>query len=141
MNRPTERSRTTLFLIELAIALGVFAFCAAVCLGVFGTAKRLTRESDALSGASVAAQSAAECYKAAAGDLTACAALLNTAPENGTLTLGYDETWHRTAEKVAFELVLVPRGERHAEVTVFAVGSAEPIFSLTASCFAEGVQP
>lgn len=141
MNRPTERSRTTLFLIELAIALGVFAFCAAVCLGIFGTAKRLTRESEALSGASVAAQSAAECYKAAAGDLTACAVLLDAVLENGAVTLGYDENWQRTAQNAAFELVLTPREDRHAEVIVFAVGSAEPIFSLTASCFGEGVQP
>ena len=141
MNRPTERSRTTLFLIELAIALGVFAFCAAVCLGVFGTAKRLTRESEALSGASVAAQSAAECYKAADGDLDACAALLEAKAENGVLTLNYDENWRRTAENAAFVLVLTPREDRHAEVTVFAAGSAEPVFSLTASYFGEGVQP
>lgn len=141
MNRPTERSRTTLFLIELAIALGVFAFCAAVCLGVFGTAKRLTRESEALNGASVAAQSAAECYKAADGDLDACAALLEAAPENGALTLGFDENWRRTAENAAFVLVLTPYADCHAEVAVFAVGSAEPVFSLTASYFGEGVQP
>lgn len=141
MNHPTERSRTTLFLIELAIALGVFAFCAAVCLGVFGTAKRLTRESEALSGASVAAQSAAECYKAADGDLDACAALLDAKSENGVLTLNYDENWRRTAENAAFVLVLTPREDRHAEVAVFAVGSDVPVFSLTASYFGEGVQP
>ena len=141
MNRPTERSRTTLFLIELAIALGVFAFCAAVCLGVFGTAKRLTRESEALNGASVAAQSAAECYKAADGDLAACAALLEAKSENGVLMLNYDENWRRTAENAAFVLVLTPREDRHAEVTVFAAGSDAPVFSLTASCFGEEVQP
>lgn len=141
MNRPTERSRTTLFLIELAIALGVFAFCAAVCLGVFGTAKRLTRESEALNGASVAAQSAAECYKAADGDLAACAALLDAKAENGVLTLNYDENWRRTAENAAFVLVFTPCEDLHAEVTVFASGSDVPVFSLTASCFGEGVQP
>ena len=119
----------------------MFAFCAAVCLGVFSTAKRLTRESEALSGASVAAQSAAECYKAADGDLAACSALLGAVTENGTLTLSYDENWQRTAENAAFVLVLTPGGDRHAEVSVFSAGSAEPVFSLTASCFGEGVQP
>ena len=74
--RRSGRSKTTLFLIELIVAVGVFSLCAAVCLSLFASAKRMTAESTALNGAALSAQSAAECFKAESGDLARCAAVL-----------------------------------------------------------------
>ena len=141
MNRTPAAKRTTLFLIELAICLGVFAFCAAVCLDLFAQAKRMTRAGTDLTAASVAVQSAAEVYRATDGDLAACANLLGAKPTDDGLRIGYDENWQKTDESPQFWLEIVPKSNGHADVAVRAVDSAEPIFAVTASALSKEVQP
>ncbi|MBR5519556.1 MAG: hypothetical protein IKU55_02445 [Clostridia bacterium] len=141
MNRTPAAKRTTLFLIELAICLGVFAFCAAVCLNLFAQAKRLTCASTDLTAASVAAQSAAEVYRAADGDLEVCANLLGATPIDEGLRIGYDENWQKTNESPQFWLEIAPKSDGHAGVTVRAVDSDEPIFAVVASAILGEVQP
>ena len=41
-------SRSGLLVIELVIAVGVFALCAAICVGLFVQADRVSRDSAAL---------------------------------------------------------------------------------------------
>ncbi|MFB0921097.1 MAG: hypothetical protein QMB62_09475 [Oscillospiraceae bacterium] len=53
-----------LTLLELIIAIGLCAFFAAMDLRIFAAARRLENESDRLSHAVIAAQNAAEFYKA-----------------------------------------------------------------------------
>lgn len=141
MSRTPAAKRTTLFLIELAICLAVFAFCAAVCLNLFAHAKRMTRASTDLTAASVAAQSAAEVYRAADGNLETCAIWLGVAPNADGLRIGYDENWEKTGQSPQFWLEITPKANGHADVTVRAADSAEPIFAVVASAFCEGVQP
>ena len=110
--RRSGRSKTTLFLIELIVAVGVFSLCAAVCLSLFASAKRMTAESTALNGAALSAQSAAECFKAESGDLARCAAVLGAEmDENGAaLRIYYDEQWRITgAAEAAYVLTLSAR--------------------------------
>ena len=75
------RSRTMsgsgLFLIELMLAILIFALASAICLQVFVTASQLSDESVAINRAVISAQSGAECFKATGGDLNETAALLS----------------------------------------------------------------
>ena len=141
MNHVRKRSGTTLFLIELMICVGVFAFCAAVCLGIFAWARQMTRKSTDLSAAALAVQSAAECYKAAKGDPTVCAALLGADIGPNGLTLYFDETWMPTDAPGTFAVTVTPTDARHARIAAAAAGEAEPIFAVTASHFGEEVWP
>ncbi|MBQ1376269.1 MAG: hypothetical protein IIY69_08295 [Clostridia bacterium] len=86
--RPT---RAGLFAIELLIAVCVFVFCAAVCGGLFVRAEVTSRDSVVLNRAVNEARSAAECFKAAGGDLDATARLLGGDVENGVLVIKTDE--------------------------------------------------
>ncbi len=80
--RPTKSG---LFAIELLIAVGVFVFCAVVCLGVFARAELESRDSAELELAMNAARNAAECFKAAGGDLSETAELCRGAVRDGAL--------------------------------------------------------
>lgn len=146
------RSKTTLFLMELIVAIGVFSLCAAVCLSLFASAAQMTAESEALNGAALSAQSAAECFKAEAGDLSRCAALLGaeTDAAGTALRLYYDEQW-RPADASAAVYVLTlsavpPHGEaaqpvRTATVSVTERGGEQPLMTITASAFTEEAAP
>ena len=57
-------SKNGLFLMELMAVIVVFALCAAVCLSVFSRAKQTSQQSARLTGAVLAVQSQAECFKA-----------------------------------------------------------------------------
>lgn len=140
------RSKTTLFLIELIVAVGVFSLCAAVCLSLFASAKRMTAESAALNSAALSAQSAAECFKAESGDLARCAAILGAeTAENGTvLRVYYDERWQAAgASRAAYVLTLsaqpaygeADRPVRTAEVRVAEYGAEQPLMTVTASAY------
>lgn len=87
-------SRSGLLVLELVIAVGVFSLCAAICIGLFVQADRVSRESDALFRAVSASQNVAEQYKAAGGDLDrlaeACGAVQAA---DGSLTLAFDTGW------------------------------------------------
>lgn len=85
--RPTK---TGLFAIELLIAVGVFTFCAAVCMGLFVRAETISRESEALNEAVNLARDLAECFRAAGGDLTETAVRCGGVREDGALVLERD---------------------------------------------------
>lgn len=55
-------------LIELIVAVALFSVAAAICVRLFAGAKTISDEAAQLSRAVVAAQSAAECFKASDGD-------------------------------------------------------------------------
>lgn len=110
--RPT---RSGLFAIELLIAVGVFSLCAAICVGLFVRAELMSRHSDDLNRAVTAARGAAECYKAAGGDLARTAELTGgTLTEDGRLALVFDGSWQPlgtcgTGVEALFLLELTPR--------------------------------
>ena len=70
--RPTKSG---LFAIELLAAVGIFTLCAALCMGIFVHAEVMSRDSGLLNRALQESQRAAECYKAAQGDLDRTASL------------------------------------------------------------------
>ena len=72
----TRSSGSGIFLMEILLALLIFALTSAVCLQVFVTAHRIAAESDSLNRAVVAAQNVAECFKASNGDLSETARLI-----------------------------------------------------------------
>ncbi|MBQ3378931.1 MAG: hypothetical protein IJG50_03595 [Clostridia bacterium] len=86
--RPT---RAGLFAIELLIAVGIFAFCVAVCGGLFVRAEVVSRDSVILNKAVNEARVAAECFKASGGDIDKTARLTGGDVENDALVIELDD--------------------------------------------------
>lgn len=80
--------RSGMFLIELLLALLFFSITAAVCMRIFGASAVMTRKNAARDAALDISVCAAECLKAAGGDLEIAAELLggDAVYENGVLT-------------------------------------------------------
>ena len=139
--RPT---RSGLFAIELLIAVGVFALCAAICIGLFVRAEVMSADSADLNRAVTEARSVAECFKAAGGDLDRTIELSDAGwVVDGSLFQPYDGDWSRisrsspssdTAVVPAFYLTLEPRqedGYTAGVLTVTRNGEAEPLLQWT----------
>ena len=96
MKERVRSTRSGLFTIELLIDIGVFSLCAAVCVGLFVSSELISQESTDLTRAVRLAQSAAECYKASAGDLTRTQTLIGGvwSEEESQLRVWYDEDWN-----------------------------------------------
>ena len=93
--RPTKSG---LFAIELLIAVGIFSLCAAICMGLFVRSEVMSQEAADLNRAVSAARSAAECYKAAGGDLEKTAELTGGGVRDaGPLCIEVDECWQPLA--------------------------------------------
>ena len=104
--RPTKSG---LFAIELLIAVGIFSLCAAICMGLFVRSEVMSQEAADLNRAVSAARSAAECYKAAGGDLEKTAELTGGGVlDAGTLFIEFDESWQPlpSGEAGVFELTI-----------------------------------
>ncbi len=113
---------TELTLLELIIVIGLFAVFAAMDLRIFVAANRLEKESDRLSHAIIAAESAAECFKA--GESPA---------------LYYDCSWLPTDKESAEYIVTVDASTNGGiETARFAVTDKnEELFALTAKALSE----
>ena len=117
--RPT---RSGLFAIELLIAVGIFSLCAAICVGLFVRAEVMSRDSADLNRAVTEARSAAECFKAAGGDLEKTARLTGGAVADGALHLQYDEGWNKLepGSPGTYALVLRPApGKGYTAASLF----------------------
>lgn len=113
-----------LTLLELIVAIGLFAVFAALDLRVFAEAHRLEKESDRLGHAFIVAESAAECFKA------------GEAP-----SLYYDGDWLPT-DKVAAEYIVTVEtsskdGIEKARVSV--TDKSGELFALTAKAYREAL--
>ena len=132
--RPT---RSGLFMIELLIAAGVFAFCAAVCVGLFVRAEVMSRDSETLTRASAEARSVVECWKAAGGDFLRASELCGAEGAENTLTVCYDRSWNRLAPGAqpydeVYRLRLEGRreaGYAQADLWVLRDGETAPLLS------------
>lgn len=136
-----KASRSTLMLAELLIVILIFALCAAVCLSLFGTASRMSADSDRLNHAVSLSKSVASCYKAADGELHECVALLDASEDvlaEWGFVLYYDTEWQRVSAACdkGFYLKLAPKTAaeraliREAEITVCHMDGTQ-IFALT----------
>ncbi|NMC57060.1 MAG: hypothetical protein GYA50_07570 [Eubacteriaceae bacterium] len=91
-----QSKKSSLFLMELIIVLFFFALCSAVCVNIFAKAKLINEQSYELNKSVIAAQNAAQCFKAADSDITKLADLLNGTAEGNTLKIGYDKNWQNS---------------------------------------------
>ena len=90
MRERIKPTRSGLFAIELLIAVGIFSLCAAICVGLFVRAEVMSRDSADLNRAVTEARNAAECFKAAGGDLEETARLTGGELAGDKLLLRYD---------------------------------------------------
>ena len=126
MGERIRPSRSGLIAIEVMVAVGVFALCAAIAIGLLVRAELLSRESAGLTQAVSQARNAAECYKSAGGDLEETARLLGVPAEENGLRLSYDSGTARQPGEETADCVLTltpldtPGGDglREAELTV-----------------------
>jgi len=112
----TQRSKSTLFLIEQLIVIAVFAICAVACISILTTAFFYATDSKATSHAVLKAESAAEVFKTTGDDFAALASILGGSASPVSLSKGgvsvvtvyYDNTWYVSDEANAgFVLHLV----------------------------------
>lgn len=127
--RQSIPSKSGLFLLELMVAITLFAVSAAVCLQLFAYATLTARNADKLSQATLVARSAAACYQATDGNLVEVAAILNGATTGENLVVGYDEDWQTTGEGHTYELTLQAQGNL-ATILVHEVAGEDAIYTL-----------
>ena len=98
----TQRSKSTLFLIEQLIVIAVFAICAAVCIYVLTAAYFITDNTVAENNALLKAESAAEIFKATGGDEGTVRSILGGTSSVRTgypgVTVFYDDVWQNSNE-------------------------------------------
>ena len=92
MRERIQPTRSGLFAIELLICVGIFSLCAAICVGLFVRSEIMSQDSADLSRAVNEARSAAECFKAAGGDILETARLTGGELAEGILLLHCDES-------------------------------------------------
>ena len=127
------RSASSLFLIELIIAIGFFAVASAVCLQLFVRARLVSIQSADLSRATLAAQSAAEAFRGCGGSLEEASALLGGQEEGGALTVWYGPDWNPCGRENAADRLTLTRGEGRpvpAEILVSRLEDGSSLFSL-----------
>ena len=102
----TNRSKSTLFLIEQLIVVAVFAICAVACISILTAAYFNANDSKSVNHAVLKAESAAEVFKVTGNDFAALADILGgTTTVTGLGTSGvsvvsvyYDNLWMVTYE-------------------------------------------
>lgn len=96
MHTQQTSRKSSLFLMELIIVLFFFALCAAVCVNMFAKANLINQQSYELNKSIIAAQNAAQCFKAADSNTEKLADLLSGAADVNVVKIGYDKNWQNT---------------------------------------------
>jgi len=99
----TQRSKSTLFLIEQLIVIAVFAICAVACVSILSTAFFNTSTSSATRHALIKAESGAEVFKATGGDFSAVAYAMGgvvrqSESDTSIVVVYYDSSWRNSVE-------------------------------------------
>ena len=140
MRLQNGRSKSSLFLLELIIAILFFSVASALCVQLFVKSHQMSVKSSDLNHAVLVAQSAADVYKAAGSDPAETARLLGGLAETsgGTVTVYYDGGWQPTdrAESAVYRLQMnfstQEDGIMCASIVVTALADVQgsPIFTL-----------
>jgi len=108
---PENNSRTSLFLMELIIAVFFFSLASAVSIRLFVSAHTLTEKSTALSNATIWSQNLSEAFYSCKGDLQKIANLYPTAYTTpDTVILFFDNKWNivkNTHSDASYEVLLI----------------------------------
>lgn len=141
-----KHSRSSLFLMELIIAILFFSLAGAVCIRLFVTAHSISQNTIARNHAITQTQNLAEAWLSAEGSQELLAAALPglevSEKAGGTsFCLFFDKNWEpcsaSEAENAAFAAELyIPPSEAadsliHAEITVSALSREETLYSLS----------
>lgn len=152
-----KKSKATLFLMELIIAICFFAITSAVCVQVFVKAHIVSEKTTDLNHAIAQTQSMAEAFMACGGDKDALLKLFPTALDDGNrLKVYYDEGWQPCAAAGDYTLTITMDGldspnevsdeaaSGHngylvtAQIDVVKAGDNSCIYSLTAKKYVKG---
>ena len=130
-----EKSKTSLFLMELVLMILFFAVSAAVCMRVFSSAQLKSNHSDDLSNASLKAQSAAECWKLSQGEASLAAEVLGGEKTENGAAVYFDKNWKNCGESEAEYVLELEKNGNDANIGVFHFKDGETqsdsaIFSL-----------
>lgn len=143
-----QKSKSTLFLIELMIAICFFAITGAVCVRVFASAHLLDRRTTALNHAVAQAESMAEAFKACDGAMSRIMELYPDAAlgrDESVLELYYDDSWQPSSQPSAYRLTLTrlpdENGCAAAKIQVTGESQEDEIYSLEVKKYVKGTQP
>jgi len=118
----SNRSRSTLFLIEQLIVIAVFAISAAACTGILTSAYFTAMDSRDTSRAILAAENGAESFKATGGDIDKTAQLLGgisgRVDGETAVIVYYDKQWLVCAENDALYRMLLTGGTVDPELAL-----------------------
>ena len=134
--------KSSLFLMEQLIVILVFALCAAICVKIFVSSYIIASDSKDLNHALLIAESGAECYKAAAGDMGKAAHILGGSLQSGVaggLTVFYDDRWRVCADnEAAYVLRIINQAPEHtlasllfSDLTVEKIAGPETLIAFS----------
>lgn len=136
-----KHSKSSLFLMELIIAILFFSLASTVCIQLFAKAHILSNQTVNENHAVIHAQNLAECFLSTEGDMTQMRDLFdNYAPDTSedTLVLLFDQDWQEcTADNASYCASLVSHAEENglisADITIAAYNSnsSDYIYELT----------
>ena len=136
-----KHSRSSLFLMEMIIAILFFSLASAVCIQLFARSHLLSTQTVNKNHAVIWAQNLAESYLATEGDLTAMEELFSPSDVSGdtALTLYFDSQWNLCAsgDNAVFiaELEHTPEareGIMEAQIRVAEIASSDsPIYTIS----------
>lgn len=126
--KPTH-SQAALFLIEMIIAIGVFSLCCAVCVQMFALSWQYSRQSRALTQATLLCQSSAEAFRIHGGELAPVAALLEGELVGDRVIAQYDTDWLPRSGPLTdegYRLTLTAFGEQSLRKATVVVARCAP---------------
>lgn len=136
-----KHAHSSLFLMEMMVVILFFSLTSAICVHLFAQSYQTAKHSEELTNSVLQAESAAELYKSAAGDLQQTADLLAAQwEEDKGLLASYDASWQIVQQDGAYLLTMteVQRGPvPTAEIIVSALDGRE-IYRLTVKAYQPG---
>lgn len=136
-----KHSRSSLFLMEMIIAILFFSLASAVCIQLFAKSHLLSTQTVNQNHAVIQAQNLAESYLSLEGDISAMQNLFSPSEQidENTLRLTFDSSWNLCSAEnggsFQAELVNTPAedtGIMEALITVYDVSAPEsPVYTLS----------
>lgn len=140
-----NKSKSSLFLMELILAILIFSIAGAVCIQIFVKAHIISQDTQHLNRAVTLCQSGAELFYGFKGDISQISETLdknNTGTlSDGILKLYYDSDFKECAQSDAtYELEILSVTDNNmirGEVSVYQCNDESVIYSLSCSYFNE----
>lgn len=141
-----NKSKTSLFLMELILSVLIFSIAAAVCVRVFMKSYSISNGTRELNMAVTRCTSAAELFYGFSGDLSQIKRELDTnntsMSEKGKLTLFYDNKYEKCSEREAmYYMQLINHREEDiltCDIIMYRYADDEEIYALTLDLYTGG---